>query len=41
MTIAARHIDITTEDITCANGMPAFLAYPTGGGQVSDSRAHA
>ena len=33
MTIAARHIDITTEDITCANGMPAFLAYPTGGGK--------
>ncbi len=33
MTIAARHVDITTEDITCANGMPAFLAYPTGGGK--------
>ena len=33
MTIAARHIDITTEEITCANGMPAFLAYPTGGGK--------
>ena len=33
MTIAARHIDITTEDITCTNGMPAFLAYPTGGGK--------
>ena len=33
MTIAARHIDITTEEITCANGMPAFLAYPTGGGR--------
>jgi carboxymethylenebutenolidase len=32
MTIAARHIDITTENITCGNGMPAFLAYPTGGG---------
>jgi carboxymethylenebutenolidase len=32
MTIAARHIDITTEDIVCDNGMPAFLAYPTGGG---------
>src|SRR5882757_854770 len=26
MTIAARHIDITTEDIVCPNGMPAFLA---------------
>jgi carboxymethylenebutenolidase len=33
MTIAGRHIDITTETITCANGMPAFLAYPTGGGR--------
>jgi len=33
MTIAARHIDITTEEITCGNGMPAFLAYPTGGGK--------
>ncbi|MPZ39780.1 MAG: hypothetical protein GEU95_17320 [Rhizobiales bacterium] len=33
MTIAARHVDITSEDITCANGMPAFLAYPTGGGR--------
>src|SRR5882757_982031 len=33
MTIAARHIDITTEDIVCPNGMPAFLAYPTGGGK--------
>ncbi len=33
MTIAARHIDITTEDIVCDNGMPAFLAYPTGGGK--------
>ena len=33
MTIAARHIDITSEDITCANGMPAFLAYPAGGGR--------
>ncbi|MEA2906665.1 MAG: carboxymethylenebutenolidase [Alphaproteobacteria bacterium] len=32
MTIAARHIDITTKDITCANGMPAFLAYPSQGG---------
>src|SRR5262245_62327947 len=33
MTIAARHIDITTEEITCPNGMPAFLAYPSGGGR--------
>src|SRR5882757_11451941 len=33
MTIAARHIDITTEDIVCPNGMPAFLAYPSGGGK--------
>ena len=32
MTIAARHVDITTQDIVCDNGMPAFLAYPTGGG---------
>jgi len=31
MTIAARHIDVVTEDITCDNGMPAFLAYPAGG----------
>ena len=37
MTIAARHIDITTEDITCTNGMPAFLAYPTGGGSSRPS----
>jgi carboxymethylenebutenolidase len=33
MTIAARHIDITTEDIVCPNGMPAFLAYPSGSGK--------
>ena len=33
MTIAARYIDITTEEITCGNGMPAFLAYPAGGGR--------
>ena len=26
MTIAARHADITTQDIVCDNGMPAFLA---------------
>jgi carboxymethylenebutenolidase len=32
MTIAARHVDITTQDITCGNGMPAFLAYPASGG---------
>ena len=32
MTIAARHADITTQDIICDNGMPAFLAYPAGGG---------
>jgi carboxymethylenebutenolidase len=32
MTIAARHIDITTQDIVCDNGMPAMLAHPTGGG---------
>ena len=32
-TIAARHVDITTQDIVCANGMPAFLAYPAGAGR--------
>ena len=32
MTIAARHADIATQDIVCDNGMPAFLAYPAGGG---------
>jgi carboxymethylenebutenolidase len=32
MNVAGRHIDITTEDITCDNGMPAMLAYPAGGG---------
>jgi carboxymethylenebutenolidase len=32
MTIAARHVDITTQDIVCDNGMPAFLAYPAGAG---------
>jgi carboxymethylenebutenolidase len=31
MTIAGRHIDITTQDITCDNGMPAVLAHPIGG----------
>jgi carboxymethylenebutenolidase len=30
MTIGA--VDISTENITCANGMPAFLACPSGGG---------
>jgi carboxymethylenebutenolidase len=33
MTIAARHIDIVTEEITCRNGMPAFFAYPAGEGR--------
>ena len=33
MTIAARHIDITTEEIVCDNGMPAFLAFPAGEGK--------
>ncbi|HEY2532376.1 MAG TPA: dienelactone hydrolase family protein [Xanthobacteraceae bacterium] len=28
----AHQIDISTESITCDNGMPAFLAYPTNGG---------
>src|SRR5258708_39529603 len=32
MTVAARHADITTQDIVCDSGMPAFLAYPAGGG---------
>ena len=32
MTVAARHADITTQDIVCDNAMPAFLAYPAGGG---------
>jgi carboxymethylenebutenolidase len=32
MNVATRHIDITSEDIVCDNGMPALLAYPTGGG---------
>jgi carboxymethylenebutenolidase len=27
--------DITTQDITCDNGMPAVLAYPAGGGSFS------
>src|SRR5437764_12607812 len=33
MTIAARHIDISTDEITCRNGMPAFLACPSTGGR--------
>lgn len=33
MNMAARPVDITTEEITCSNGMPAFLAYPAGGGR--------
>jgi carboxymethylenebutenolidase len=32
MTIASRHIDIATHDITCGNGMPAVFAHPIGGG---------
>src|SRR5262249_19678431 len=32
MTVAARRVDISTQDIICDNGMPAFLAHPTGGG---------
>jgi carboxymethylenebutenolidase len=28
----AHQIDISTDTITCDNGMPAFLAYPAGGG---------
>ena len=35
MTIAARHIDITAEEITCRNGMPALLAYPSAGGRFA------
>src|SRR5947209_18964859 len=31
MNVAGRHIDITTAEITCDNGMPAFFAYPTAG----------
>ena len=26
------HAIVTTEDMTCVNGMPAFFAYPSGGG---------
>jgi len=32
MNVAARQIDITSAEIVCGNGMPAFLAHPTGGG---------
>ena len=32
MTTAVRHIDVSSETITCENGMPAFLAYPSAGG---------
>jgi carboxymethylenebutenolidase len=28
----AHQIDISTDNVTCDNGMPAFLAYPAGGG---------
>ena len=30
--MSGRHAIITTEEITCVNGMPAFFAYPSGGG---------
>jgi hypothetical protein len=33
MAVAARHIDIITEEITCTNRMSTFLAYPIGGGR--------
>ncbi|MCL2429183.1 MAG: dienelactone hydrolase family protein [Alphaproteobacteria bacterium] len=33
MASLARGIDVASETITCANGMPAFLAYPAGGGK--------
>ena len=32
MNVAPRHIDITSQDIVCDNGMPALLAHPTAGG---------
>src|SRR5205807_4446088 len=32
MTLATRRVDISTQEIICDNGMPAFLAHPTGGG---------
>jgi carboxymethylenebutenolidase len=34
MASMADQIDITTETITCANGMPAFLAYPAGAAKL-------
>jgi carboxymethylenebutenolidase len=33
MASVAREIDVASESITCENGMPAFLAYPAGGGK--------
>jgi carboxymethylenebutenolidase len=33
MTIVASELDVSTDNITCENGMPAFLAYPSGGGR--------
>ena len=33
MADVARQIDVLTENITCENGMPAFLARPSGGGR--------
>jgi dienelactone hydrolase len=33
MASVARQADVATESITCENGMPAFLAYPSGGGK--------
>jgi carboxymethylenebutenolidase len=32
MATVARQADVLTDNITCENGMPAFLAYPSGGG---------
>jgi len=29
--------DVATQDIVCENGMPAFLAYPTGTGSFPPS----
>ena len=33
MADVARQIDVLTENITCENGMPAFLAYPSASGK--------
>jgi carboxymethylenebutenolidase len=33
MASVAPQADVATENITCENGMPAFLAYPSGGGK--------